>query len=241
MSIPTYPTPLILAAVTDSALRLRLLEELPHFDWRVLTAGTGEEIPALVAQHGPEAMVIDVAMADQAAAIIRTLSLPRVALVPQGDTESCLTLLTALRVNSCHPLPLHTSFLAASLDGLLRLVRPAAADSAAMTGPRSGETMGHWRLLRSTWTLASPGATPVQLTQAETTFLATLAENPGHPVSRTQMIAALGHNVEYYDSRRLDTMVSRLRLKVSKDGPPLPVRCIHSVGYAFVAQITVEN
>jgi DNA-binding response OmpR family regulator len=232
---------LILAAITDSVLRLRILEELPNHGWRVLTAGTGEEIPALVAQHGPEAMLIDIGMADQAAAIIRTVSLPRVAMVQLSDIESCLTLLLALRVNCCHPLPLHTDFLAASLDGLLRLVRPAAADSAAMTGPRSGETMGHWRLLRSTWTLASPGATPVQLTQAETTFLATLAENPGHPVSRTQMIAALGHNVDYYDSRRLDTMVSRLRLKVSKDGPALPVRCIHSVGYAFVAPISVDD
>ena len=56
-----------------------------------------------------------------------------------------------------------------------------------------------------------------------------------------QMIAALGHNVEYYDSRRLDTLVSRLRIKINRGGSNLPVRSIHSVGYAFVAPIVLED
>lgn len=52
------------------------------------------------------------------------------------------------------------------------------------------------------------------------------------------MIAALGHDTEYFDSRRLDTMVSRLRIKVNKSSTvTLPVRSIHAVGYAFVAPI----
>ncbi len=105
-----------------------------------------------------------------------------------------------------------------------------------------GEVLGTWLLNRTAWSITPPDAEPIRLTQSETTFIATLAEDPGAPVPRPRMIAALGHNVDYYDSRRLDTMVSRLRLKVGKDGtPPLPVRCIHAVGYAFVAPISVED
>ena len=234
--------PLVLAAIVDTPLRLRILEELPAHGWRVLTAGTGAEIAPLVALHGPDAMLVDPAMADQAGAAIRSLPLLRVLILPADQEETALTLMRALRINLSLAPPSNMEFLAATLDGVLRLTSLQETEAEVATQPREGEHSGTWTLSRKTWELTPPGRSPLRLTQSETTFLCALAESPGTPVSRPQMIAALGHNIDYYDSRRLDTMVSRLRLKVRKESDAaIPVRCIHSVGYAFVAPITLDD
>ena len=239
---PSRQAPLLLAAISDTALRLSVLDGLAAHGWRVMTASAGEEIPALIVQHAPDGLLVDPPLADRSASIIRSLPMLRVALIPRDETETGITLMRALKINACLELPLNMAYLAATLDGLLRLSKPAAGEEGNLMKPRGGDEPMAWTLSRTTWLLAPQGASAVQLNQAETTFLATLAENPGAPVSRPQMIAALGHNVDYYDSRRLDTLVSRLRLKVQRDsGQPLPVRSIHSVGYAVVAQIILED
>ena len=235
-------SPLLLAAVSDLDLRLAVLDGLAAYGWRVMTASTGEEIPALIVQHAPDGLLVDPPLADRAASIIRSLPMLRVALISRGETETGITLIRALKINACLELPLNMAYLAATLDGLLRLSKPAAGEEGNLIRPRGGDEPAVWTLSRTAWMLTPQGASAVQLNQAETTFMATLAEHPGAPVSRPQMIAALGHNVDYYDSRRLDTLVSRLRLKVQRDsGQPLPVRSIHSVGYAVVAQIVLED
>ena len=233
--------PLVLAAVAGDEMRVQILDGLPGLGWRVLTASVSDEIPSLVKQYAPDVLLVDQEMADRAAGNIRALPMLRVALVPPNDTETHLTLLRALKINVCLSLPLQVELLAASLEGLLRLSKPDEADETGLVHARSGESMPVWLLSKTTWLLSPPGVAPIQLTQAETTFLSTLAESPGAPVSRPQMIAALGHNVDYYDSRRLDTLVSRLRVRISRGGTVLPVRCIHSVGYAFVAPVTLED
>lgn len=233
--------PLLLAAIASDDLRLQILEGLTDFGWRVLTASTGKEIPGLVSQHSPDVLVVDPDMADRAAGNIRSLPMLRVALVPPGETEKCMVLLRAIKINVCLTFPVAFELLAASLDGLLRLSKPDAEDQDGLTKSRLGESIAAWSLSSTTWMLTPPGLPPLQLTQAETTFLATLAQNPGIPVPRPQMIAALGHNIDYYDSRRLDTLVSRLRVKISRSGAVLPIRSIHSVGYAFVAAIMLED
>jgi DNA-binding response OmpR family regulator len=238
---PAPQTPLLLAAIANDDMRIQVLDGLPCFGWRVLTASAANEISGLINQHEPDALVVDVAMADRGAGVLRSLPLLRVALVPEGDIETKLTLLRALKINACLDLPLNLELVAASLDGLLRLSKPDAADENSLVKSRAGEDMPPWSLSRTTWTLTPPGLASMHLTQSETTFISTLAESPGNPVSRPQMIAALGHNVEYYDSRRLDTLVSRLRIKINRGGSNLPVRCIHSVGYAFVAPIVLED
>ena len=234
--------PTLLAAIAKDELRLQILEGLPDFGWRVLTASKGDEILSLVSQHAPDGLLIDIEMADCAATVIRSLSILRAALVPPEDTEKQLALLRDLKVNACINLPLQIELLAVSLDSLLRLSSPSNAGDSHLVKPRTREKMEPWSLSKATWTLSPADHAAVTLIQSETTFLATLAESQGKPVSRPQMIAALGHNVDYYDSRRLDTMVSRLRTKVHRVcACDLPVRSIHSIGYAFVAPIVVEE
>ncbi len=81
----------------------------------------------------------------------------------------------------------------------------------------------------------------LRLTQQEAAFIAALAETPGIAVARKRIIEAMGHDIDYYDPRRLDTLLSRLRNKLAKEGESsLPVRSIHSIGFAFAAPIRVD-
>lgn len=236
----SQPYPLLLAALADDGVRLSVLDAMPHHGWRVLTVGTRAEITGLLLQHQPDAVLIDPTMAETVVQFA-SLPIPRLALVAPDDPATMVRLLREQGISACLPLPFDSAVTAAALEALLRLTRPVAESLECISRPREGECSGSWTLTTTTWTLAVEGTPPVQLNQAETTFLSTLAAQPGNPVSRKQMITALGHNEEYFDSRRLDTLVSRLRTKVSKElGHCLPVRCIHSVGYAFVAPITID-
>lgn len=234
------PFPLLLVALADTARRLQVLNDLPHHGWRVLTVGTAEELTGLLVQHMPDAIVVDATLAT-AAGQFHFLRLPTLALVDPADPAATLRLLRENGVASCLPLPLDSEILVAALDALQRLTRPDSEEVQREIAPRGGEAEGTWTLFPTTWKLAPPVGPPIQLNQAETSFLAALADNPGQPVSRKEMITQLGHTSDYFDSRRLDTLVSRLRTKVNKDSPvSLPVRSIHSVGYAFVAPIALD-
>lgn len=235
-------SPLLLAAIGDAELRVQVLDSMPDHGFRVLTAGSTKEIPGLVRQHAPEILLIDKAMAAAAGPMILDIHRVRVALCDPRDRKTMLHLLRDVGAAACVNLPLQSELLAAALDSLLRLLRPKELGDGSSSRARGGEEPGAWTLSRTTWTLMPPSGAAIRLTQAETTFLVTLAESPGDPVPRRLVIGALGHNVDYYDSRRLDTLVSRLRLKVARDGEhSLPVRSIHSVGYAVVVPITLED
>lgn len=234
------PRSLVLVAVSAGELRTRIVDGLPRQGWSVISAAGGDELAGLIAAHSPDFLLLDHEMAARSAGSFRAPGLPCVALVPAGDSEIALNMLRTLSVNACVSLPLRVDLLAAQLDGMRRLLNPAAGE-APLARPRAGEDAGTWSISRTTWNLSAPGGESLHLTRTEATFLSTLAASPGAPVSRTQMIAALGHNADYYDSRRLDTLVSRLRQKASRENiPALPIRSIHAVGYAFAAAIVVD-
>jgi DNA-binding response OmpR family regulator len=139
-------------------------------------------------------------------------------------------------------LPLHMEILVATLDNLARLMHEGKAGTEPAHVQRGDDDQGLWSLCRTTWTLTLPNRVQVRLNRTEATFLATLAATPGEPVSRAKVIESLGHGLAYYDSRRLDTMVSRLRSKVANQSSlALPVRAIHAVGYAVVTQVALQD
>lgn len=84
---------------------------------------------------------------------------------------------------------------------------------------------------------AASGAS-LELSTKEAQFMALLARAGGQPVSRRQIVQALGHDWASYDLRRLDTLVSRLRTRWLKEtGQDLPLKTLHGEGYAFGASI----
>ena len=248
MSGSNAPYPLLLVALADTELRLRILDGLPNFGWRVLTASSESEILPLLLQHQPDALLVD---ADTISADSAFLALhpPTAALLAPDARTAALHLLTTCQVSQCLWLPLDLELIAASLVALTRRPRPEAEAIEACTAPtphpeapRAGEDQGTWQLDLTSWRLLNPQGEASPLSQQEARFLAALASAPGVAVDRRQVIASMGHALDYYDPRRLDTLLSRLRSKVNKSSThSLPVRSIHGVGFAFAAPITLAD
>jgi DNA-binding response OmpR family regulator len=94
---------------------------------------------------------------------------------------------------------------------------------------------GAWGLLADGWQLQLPGGGVLPLSEAEFRLLQVLLAARGKAVDRRVIVGELGHDLAYYDLRRLDVLVSRLRQKVQQQfAIELPLRTVHGVGYAFV-------
>jgi len=159
--------------------------------------------------------------------------------------EDAIMALQNLGADACLEKPVHIGVLAATLASLLRRVghmAPPPAFRNHREAPRGGEENNVWKLSPTNWTITCPRGGVAKLTRIETDFLLQLAREPGASVARDQLIGSMGHNPDIYDTRRLDTFVSRLRSKVSNAcANSLPLRSVHAVGYAFAAPILLTN
>ena len=83
----------------------------------------------------------------------------------------------------------------------------------------------------------SIGGRAVMLTPSELRLLMLLAEEPGRPRSRHEILRHLGHTEHVGDERACDVHISNLRRKIESD-PARPVRLVtvRGVGYALVAR-----
>lgn len=124
--------------------------------------------------------------------------------------------------------PIEMGELSSLIHNLMRRLRPQT--------PRQ-----HWILNKLNWSLIAPDSKSVRLTHSEAALLMQLAQAPGRPVSRNDIITALGHDPTYYDPRRLEILVRRLRSKVSAQlNLTLPLSTVHGQGYAFTDRIDLS-
>jgi DNA-binding response OmpR family regulator len=91
-----------------------------------------------------------------------------------------------------------------------------------------------WTLHLSARRLQCPGDAIIDLTGAEARLLAALFAVTGDTISRESLCRSIYLASTVSDTRRLDTLVSRLRGKVDQQtGLTLPVSTFRNVGYAF--------
>jgi two-component system, OmpR family, response regulator len=96
-----------------------------------------------------------------------------------------------------------------------------------------------WTLDETTRDLISPAGRRVDLTSSEFDLLMALLRQPGQPLSRGALLGVLrGREWTYFD-RSIDTLVARLRKKLTdeSDRPPL-IRSVRGVGYVFCAAVS---
>jgi DNA-binding response OmpR family regulator len=111
---------------------------------------------------------------------------------------------------------------------LLNLSRRISISAAAP------EAQATWRLDRGGWWIFSPRAVEVALNPAERLLITRLAESPGFPVTRGELIACLSDQIFGFDSHRLDLLVYRLRKKCLKvTGQELPLKVVRGAGYVL--------
>jgi DNA-binding response OmpR family regulator len=95
-----------------------------------------------------------------------------------------------------------------------------------------------WTLEETARDLVSPAGRRVDLTSSEFNLLLAFLRQPGQALSRDILLGTLrGREWTYFD-RSIDTLVARLRKKLTNgaDRPPL-VRSVRGVGYVFCAAV----
>ena len=91
-----------------------------------------------------------------------------------------------------------------------------------------------WSLHLGSWRLAAPNGSCAELTAKEMQFMELLAATPGRPVVRDTLLTKLYLRNDEYTSRSLDSLVRRLRAKITADtGVAVPIKTAHAVGYCF--------
>lgn len=115
---------------------------------------------------------------------------------------------------------------------LITLLRRLSNDA------RRVETSEIWRLDRAARVLIGPHDGPIELSESECKVFAALAHAAPLPVSRRELIQALGERPETYDAHRLDALMHRLRRKISDVGQPgLTIKTVYGSGYACTARV----
>jgi DNA-binding response OmpR family regulator len=215
--------PTIVLLEDEFALREELADFLFNRGHRVLQAGTVVEFLPLVPQA--RICLLDLMLPDgsglDAARMVREQSsqVGIIMLTARGQLEDRLE---GLRYGADHYLvkPFGLLELGAIIDALLRRVG------------------SEWILDASAGRLSDPEGRSMNLTPQEMTLVRRLCEAGAEPVSKRQLVEALGQDWSSYDLRRLDTLVSRLRSRWRREvGRELPLKTLRREGYGFLGVI----
>jgi DNA-binding response OmpR family regulator len=99
-----------------------------------------------------------------------------------------------------------------------------------------------WRLSTREWALTLPTGGKIVLTHTETLFLQCLLRQPGIPISRTELLAALNKADTLANQRNLDNCASRLRRKILQEcGLEIPIRPSYGSGYTFIGEGVING
>ena len=102
----------------------------------------------------------------------------------------------------------------------------------------STERLPTWTINPKTWILIAPDKQSLSLTHSEMLLMLRFTKNQEEIIGRDELILSLGHSPEYYDARRLEIMIRRLRKKVFTNfGFNLPIETVHGKGFAFPSPI----
>jgi len=217
-------------ACEDDPLFQRILEEgLELIGLPVVVVPHGQALEAVLDRLQPDIVLLDVNLPGEGGLSIagrlrqRHPHLGLVMLTGNGGLHDRLKGFSeGADLYLVKPIPIPE--LAASLEALYRRMHPAIP------------LVGGWRLDGHRSCLRTPSGEEVLLTQNELLFLACLFEQAGRSVGRDELMRALGNVPGPQADHRLETLLSRLRRKVSTQAPghALPVKARHGLGYALL-------
>ena len=240
------PSPLsgsLLLVEDDASLGVSLRDFLSHADFSVTwvtSVRAAEE--ALISPF--DLLLTDLRLPDGSGADLCTQVRPRirsgiVACTGYGDRSQKLNLLHS-GVDAYLDKPMDPEELLAVLSSVLRRTS-ATAPRPAVSPMLPGNThQAPWRLDRVQMLLLAPNGKSVGLSQAECLFLSALFSQADRFMPRQDLISAYAEQDIGMNGPRLETLVSRLRSKVTREGGlQLPVRAWYGRGYSFNAEAVI--
>lgn len=219
----------ILIVDDDTRLRDLLRKFLTEAGFRITAAENAEAARAKLKGIDFDLLVVDVMMPgesglDLTRSLRQTSAVPILMLTAMGESDD--------RINGLEhgaddylPKPFEPRELLLRIHNILKRAQPAAAATGDLR-------FGPWRfdvLREALW----QGEAPVRLTEAEGRLLAVLAKKPGATVSRDELAAATGGDV---NARSIDVQVTRLRRKIEQDPKaPRHLQTVRGKGYVLWA------
>jgi len=224
-----------------SALRIALVEDdlllrdrilmpgLANYGFAVAGMETAAQLQAHLRGHPVDIVVLDVGLPDQDGFVVARevrAAFPNIGIVMltgRGETPDRVRGL-AEGADAYLAKPVEIELFAATLHSLARRLH----------GTQASPANRRWHLDANGWCLVSPSGRTVALTKTERRVVERLAAVPGQLVTRDDLIAALTTNIYDFDPHRLDSLIYRLRRKVSDAcGEPLPLTAAHGEGYVL--------
>lgn len=215
-------TATVLLVEDDTDLRAEVKDYLAAEGFKVLEASSLQSSMEILQNQTVGALVLDAGLPDGNA----LFSLPEIR-----------------RLTNC-PIVMMTAWgqLSQRLQGLQQgadyyLVKPVPLSelcAVLATLLRRAPKRGSWHANVTERVLFAPNGSGIQLTASEWIFVQQLRQNPGKVVSRQELVRSLGQDPLDYDSRRMDTLLQRVRKKAQQaHAGTLPLHTRHGLGYVW--------
>jgi two-component system response regulator PhoP len=233
MSQPDLLFPRVAVVEDDEELRALIVGELSERGYDVVGLPSAEALYRHMSVQTLDILVLDIGLPGESglgvASHLRRLDSVGVILLTGRGGKKLVAQSFAMGADLFLTKPIDYDVLAAAVANLYRRLAPATNDP-----PLEEQVVPGWSLSDAGWTLHGPDARTLALSEAERILLARLLEQPGVPVSRTDLIQRLTDQPWDFDPHRLDVLVHRLRGKVNSHfSQPLPLRAVRGVGYVF--------
>jgi two-component system response regulator RegX3 len=234
--LPPRTHPTILVIDDDEQSRDSLAATLSVEGFDVVTASTGDEGVALVAEIRPSLILLDMMLADtQGLSVFRRITrISRVPVIMITARDDELDAVLSLEAGAADHItkPPRPREMTARIRAVLRRVGsqpgvepPPTPEGVYTLGPVSIDLSRREAIIRGT---------PVALSRKEFDLLALFISEAGTVVTRAQCMERIWRGKKMGDSRTLDTHVKRLRKKIElRPADPQHVLTVRGIGYRF--------
>jgi two-component system OmpR family response regulator len=219
----------VLLVEDDADLRAEVKDYLVAEGYNVLEAGSLQATFEILHTQPVQLMVLDAGLPDGNALI----ALPEL----RRSTDCPIVMMTAWG-----QLPQRLQGLQQGADYYLVKPVPLAELCAVLACMlrRSSSKVG-WGSNATARELLAPNGKSIQLTPSEWVFVQLLRQYPGKVIQRQELVLSLGKDLVEYDSRRMDTLLQRLRKKAEQAGlGALPLHTRHGLGYVWEERETMR-
>jgi DNA-binding response OmpR family regulator len=231
--------PRVLIVEDNPDLRIEIVDYLKFSHYETGSAGSIQEMEQALHNGNWNILLLDLTLPDgnglDAARKLRNqygLKLGIVMVTARGQVEDRIEGITA-GADAYLVKPINLKELRATIDHLHLRVGMER---------RIARTSGSWRLDLQALTLICPNGGQIALTVTESLLLKTLLDAQGQPVTRDALCACLPPGSSQDDTRRLDSILSRLRSKAKKEaGVNLPIHTLRNKGYTFAGNRRAQD
>jgi DNA-binding response OmpR family regulator len=219
----------ILIVEDETLVREALVRIFTHFGYDVRGVRDGKDMDAALAEYTVDIIVLDINLPGEdgiriARRIRNVSSCGIIMMTGHKELDDKLNAYNS-GADIYFTKPVDPEELHGAIESLGRRLSPASKPGWYFDGVRS--------------LLITPRNIAVPLSSQQAIVLELLTRKHGEAVPRSELLIALGHTDDEYADQRLETLLSRLRLKVRKADPEsqLPVRSRQGIGYAFLDEV----